>query len=90
MYTHPKVQDACAIGIPHPKRGETPKVFIILKPGETMTEDEVKEHCRKSLAAYKVPTDVEFIDELPRTTVGKPMRNALRQQEKEKAKKQNQ
>lgn len=85
MYTHPKVLDACAIGIPDPKRGETPKVFIIVKPGKTMTEEEVKEHCHKSLARYKVPTHVEFIDELPRTTVGKPMRNALRQKEKEKA-----
>lgn len=84
MYTHPKVLDACAIGIPDPKRGETPKIFVILKPGETMTEDEVKEHCRKSLAPYKVPTHVEFIDELPRTSVGKPMRNALRQQEMKK------
>lgn len=87
MYTNPKVMDACAIGIPDPKRGETPKVFIILKPGESMTEDEVKEYCRQSLARYKVPTHVEFIDELPRTSVGKPMRNALRQQEKEKAQK---
>lgn len=86
MYTHPKVLDACAIGIPDEKRGETPKIFIILRPGETMTEEEVKEHCRKSLAPYKVPTHVEFIDELPRTSVGKPMRNALRQKEKEKNK----
>jgi len=86
MYTHPKVLDACAIGIPDEKRGETPKVFIILKPGETMTEEEVKEHCRKSLAPYKVPTHVEFIEELPRTSVGKPMRNALRQREKDKNK----
>ncbi len=84
LYTHPKVQDACAIGIPDPKRGETPKIFVILKPGETMTEDEVKEHCRQSLAPYKVPTHVEFIDELPRTSVGKPMRNALKQKELQK------
>ena len=86
MYTHPKVLDACAIGIPDPKRGETPKMFLILKPGQTMTEEEVKEYCRKSLAPYKVPTHVEFIEELPRTSVGKPMRNALRQQEKAKNK----
>ncbi|HPT70205.1 MAG TPA: long-chain fatty acid--CoA ligase [Syntrophomonas sp.] len=84
MYTHPKVLDACAIGIPDPKRGETPKIFIILKPGQTMTEDEVKDYCRQYLAPYKVPTHVAFIDELPRTSVGKPMRNALRQQEKAK------
>ena len=82
MYTHPKVLDACAIGIPDPKRGETPKIFIILKPGQTMTEEEVKDYCRQYLAPYKVPTHVAFIDELPRTSVGKPMRNALRQQEK--------
>lgn len=86
LYAHPKVLDACTVGIPDAKRGETPKVFIILKPGETMTDEEVKEHCRKSLAPYKVPTHVEFIDELPRTTVGKPMRNALRQRELEKSK----
>jgi long-chain acyl-CoA synthetase len=85
LYTHPKVQDACTIGVPDPKRGETPKVFVILKPGETLTEQEVKDFCRESLAPYKVPTHVEFIDELPRTSVGKPMRNALRQQEKQKA-----
>lgn len=84
MYTHPKVLDACAIGIPDEKRGETPKIFVITKPGESMTEEEVKEHCRQSLAPYKVPTHVEFIGELPRTSVGKPMRNALRQQEKSK------
>lgn len=81
LYTHPKVLDACTIGIPDPKRGETPKVFVIVKPGETMSEDEVKQHCRESLAPYKVPTHVEFIDELPRTSVGKPMRNELRQRE---------
>lgn len=84
MYTHPKVLDACAIGIPDPKRGETPKIFIILKPGQTMTENEVKNYCRQSLAPYKVPTHVEFIDELPRTSVGKPMRNALKQKELQK------
>ncbi|NLJ72862.1 MAG: long-chain fatty acid--CoA ligase [Syntrophomonadaceae bacterium] len=86
LYTHPKVLDACAIGIPDEKRGETPKVFVILKAGEEMTEDEVKSHCRESLAPYKVPTHVEFIDELPRTSVGKPMRNALKQEELAKMK----
>ncbi|MDI9467785.1 MAG: hypothetical protein WBI26_07295 [Syntrophomonadaceae bacterium] len=58
---------------------------MILKPGETMTEEEVKEYCREYLAPYKVPTLVEFIDELPRTNVGKPMRAELRRIEREKA-----
>ncbi|HAA08673.1 MAG: hypothetical protein GX176_11520 [Syntrophomonadaceae bacterium] len=50
-----------------------------------MTEEEVKEYCREYLAPYKVPTLVEFIDELPRTNVGKPMRAELRRIEREKA-----
>lgn len=86
LYGHPKILDACTIGIPDPKRGETPKAFIVLKPGETMTEEEVKEYCRQFLAPYKVPTEVAFIDELPRTSVGKPMRRALRDQELAKIK----
>ncbi|MGE5406054.1 MAG: long-chain-fatty-acid--CoA ligase [Candidatus Saccharibacteria bacterium] len=85
MYGHPKVLDACTIGIPDPRRGESVKVYLVLKPGESMTEDEVKKHCRESLAPYKVPTYVEFINELPRTPVGKPMRTALRAMEKAKA-----
>lgn len=81
MYGHPKVLDACTIGIPDPKRGETVKVFLVLKPGESMTKEEVIDYCRQFLAPYKVPTEVEFITELPRTSVGKPMRRALREQE---------
>ena len=77
MYSHPKVKEACTIGIPDPKRGETPKVYIVLKEGETLTEDEVFAFCRQKLTGYKVPTHVEFIDALPRTAVGKPDRKAL-------------
>jgi len=77
MYAHPKVLEACAVGVPDPKRGETVKVFVVLKPGETMTAEEVIAHCRGQLAPYKVPTLVEFIDALPRTSVGKPDRKAL-------------
>lgn len=86
LYGYSKVLDTCAVGIPDPKRGETVKSFVILKPGETATEEEIIEYCRKFLTAYKVPTEVEFISELPRTNVGKPMRVALRNQEREKAK----
>ncbi len=86
LYGHPKVLDTCAVGIPDPKRGETVKTFVILKPGETSSEEEIIEYCKKYLAAYKVPTQVEFISELPRTNVGKPMRVALRNIEREKAK----
>ncbi len=87
LYGHPKVLETCAVGVPDPKRGETIKAFVILKPGETMTEEEVISYCREHLTAYKVPTQVEFMDELPRTNVGKPMRVELRRMEREKAKK---
>jgi len=81
LYGHPKVQEACAIGLPDSYRGETVKVFIVLKPGETLTEAEVIAYCKEKLAAYKVPKLVEFMDELPKSTVGKVLRRELREME---------
>jgi long-chain acyl-CoA synthetase len=86
MFAHPKVMEACTIGVPDPKRGETVKVFVVTKPGETMTEEEVIEHCRTQLAPYKVPKLVEFTDAIPRTSVGKADRKALQRREAEKNK----
>lgn len=77
LFAHPKVVEACVIGVPDPKRGETVKAFIALKPGETMTAEEVTAYCRESLAPYKVPHQVEFMDALPRTAVGKADKKAL-------------
>ena len=77
LYAHPKVLEACTVGVPDPKRGETAKAFVVVKPGESLTKEEVIEHCRKSLAPYKVPTLVEFVDAIPRTAVGKPDRKVL-------------
>ncbi|HZJ85044.1 MAG TPA: long-chain fatty acid--CoA ligase [Syntrophomonadaceae bacterium] len=78
LYSHPKVLDACAIGIPDEKRGESPKAYVVLKNGENATEEELRNFCRRRLTAYKVPRYIEFIDELPRTHVGKPDRKGLR------------
>ncbi len=78
MYTHPKVLRACAVGIPDEKRGESVKLFIVTKPGETMTENEAIEYCKERLSPYKVPKCVEFIDELPLTAIGKPDRKVLK------------
>jgi long-chain acyl-CoA synthetase len=80
---HPKVLEAGVAGIPDPYRGETVKAWIVLKPGETATEDELKAFCKEKLAAYKVPTHYEFRDELPKTTVGKILRRELVRQHKE-------
>jgi len=86
IYELPQVFKTCAIGVPDEKRGESVKSFIVLKPGESLTEEEVIKHCKDRLSAYKVPKYVEFIDELPLTAVGKPMRNELRNRELTKMK----
>jgi long-chain acyl-CoA synthetase len=78
LYTHPKVLEAGAVGIPDEKRGETVKVFVVAKPGEHLTEEDIIQYCRQYLAPYKVPKSVEFIDALPRTSVKKVDRKALR------------
>ncbi|HKJ37889.1 MAG TPA: long-chain fatty acid--CoA ligase, partial [Anaerolineales bacterium] len=79
----PKVLEVGVAGIPDAYRGETVKAWIVLKPGETTTEDEIKAFCKERLAPYKVPTHYEFRDELPKTTVGKILRRELVRQHKE-------
>jgi long-chain acyl-CoA synthetase len=81
LFDHPKILEACTIGVPDAYRGETTKAFIVLKEGESMTADEVIAFTREKLAAYKVPKQVEFVDELPKSTVGKILRRELREQE---------
>ena len=87
FYLHPKVQEACSIGIPHPVRGESVKVFVVLKEGETATQEELIEYCKTRLASYKLPTEIEFRKELPKTNVGKILRKQLRAEELEKRQK---
>jgi long-chain acyl-CoA synthetase len=86
FYTHPKVQEACAIGIPDPKRGENIKVFVVLKEGQTATAEELIEFAKGSLAVYKLPTEIEFRKDLPKTNVGKILRKELRAEELKKRK----
>jgi long-chain acyl-CoA synthetase len=81
LYTHPKVLEAGAVGIPSGEKGERVKVFVVLKPDVTATEDEIIKFCRENLAPYKVPKTVEFRDQLPKTMVGKILRRELLSQE---------
>lgn len=81
-YQHPKVEEACSVGIPHETRGEQVKVFLVLKAGQTATEEEMIDYCKDKLAKYKWPTQIEFRTELPKSTVGKILRKELRAQEK--------
>lgn len=84
LFEHPKILEACSIGIPHIKRGEAIKAFIVLKESEQMTQQEVIDYCKPKLAQYKLPTQVEFLEELPKNNVGKILRKDLRAQEQQK------
>ncbi len=85
IIAHPKVLEVGVAGIPDPYRGETVKAWIV-KKDESLTEEEVKAFCKERLAAYKVPTHIEFRTELPKTTVGKILRRELVRQHKEAGK----
>jgi len=84
LYEHPKVKEVAAVGVPVGEKGERPKVYIVLKEGETATEEEILEFCRQNLAPYKVPKFVEFRAELPKTMVGKILRRVLLEEELKK------
>jgi len=81
LYTHPSIKEACTVGIPDAQKGELVKSYIVLKPDQELHEEEVMAYSRKYLAGYKVPRIVEFIDTLPKTSVGKPSRVALRKRD---------
>lgn len=87
FYEHPKVMEATAIGIPHPSRGEQIKVFVVLNEGETATEEELLEYCKDKLAIFKLPTMIEFREELPKTNVGKILKKDLKAEEMAKLEK---
>jgi len=84
LYEHAKVKEVCCIGIPHERRGEAAKVFVVLKDGVTATADEFMAHCRTLLARYKLPVEIEFRNDLPKNNVGKVLRKTLKSEESEK------
>ncbi len=81
--SHFKVQEVCVAGIPDIYHGEAVKAWVVVKPGETLTETEIRNWCHERLANYKIPTQVEFRTELPKSTVGKVLRRELIRQHKE-------
>ncbi len=81
LYAHEKVKEAAVVGLPDPYRGEIAKAFLVLREGETMTEEEVFDYCREQLARYKVPRKVEFRTELPLSMVGKVLKRLLLEEE---------
>ena len=81
LAAHEDIVEAATIGVPHPTRGETVKSFVVLQPGRELNEEALRAFCREQLAAYKVPREVEFLDELPKSTVLKVLRRELRDRE---------
>jgi long-chain acyl-CoA synthetase len=71
LFEHDAVAEAAVVGIPDERRGETVKAFVVTVPDADVTADEIRQYCLNNLAEYKHPREVEFVDELPRTTTGK-------------------
>jgi long-chain acyl-CoA synthetase len=82
LFMHPKVQEAVVAGVPDAYRGETVKAFVVLRPGQQATAEEIVEFCRLHLAPFKIPRQVDFRSELPKSMVGKYLRRVLVEEEK--------
>ena len=82
LYMHPKVKEAVVVGLPHEEYlGEKIKAYIVLKEGQVATEEEIIQYCREQLSKFKVPKEIEFRSQLPKTLVGKVLRRVLRDDE---------
>ena len=79
LMSHPKIKEAAVVGVPHPKWSERPLACVVVNAGETLTKEEVLEYIRPRLAKWQVPDDVVFIDEVPKTSVGKFSKKTLRE-----------
>ncbi|RMF62605.1 MAG: long-chain fatty acid--CoA ligase, partial [Calditrichaeota bacterium] len=78
LHSHPAVAEAAVIGVPHEKWGEVGKAFVVLRSGQSLTEEQLQTYLAERLAKYKVPRHVEFVTSLPKTAIGKLDKKALR------------
>jgi fatty-acyl-CoA synthase len=81
LYRHPAVLEAAVVGVPDDRWGEVPKAYVVLRPGQSATEEELIAFCRRHLAHFKCPKQVEFLAELPKTSTGKIQKFVLRERE---------
>jgi long-chain acyl-CoA synthetase len=88
LYEHDKIKEAVCYGVSDPYRGETVKVCVVLKDGESATPEEITAFCRERLARFKVPKLVEFREELPKSPIGKVLRRVLVEEERSRSEKQ--
>jgi fatty-acyl-CoA synthase len=87
LLAHEAVSEAAAIGVEDEKFGQRLKAFVVLSEGQSASEDDLKDHVKSNLARYKVPREVEFIDELPRNPTGKVLKRKLVERDSEGEKK---
>jgi fatty-acyl-CoA synthase len=78
LLRHPAVLEAAVVGVPHERWGETPRASVVLRDGETATEEDLIEFARANMAHFKAPTQVEFVEQLPKTATGKIQKYVLR------------
>ena len=81
LFAHPDVQEACVVGVPDSYRGESPKAFVVLRPGHQVAPDALHAYLKENLAPYKVPREIAFRDSLPKNLIGKVLRRELRDEE---------
>ncbi|HEY6790694.1 MAG TPA: long-chain fatty acid--CoA ligase, partial [Trebonia sp.] len=77
LYEHPAVLEAAVVGVPHPALGEEVGAAVSLRPGMSATAEELREHVRQRVAAYKYPRHVWLVDELPKGPTGKVLKRAI-------------
>ncbi len=78
LFTHPKILEASVVGVPDPIYGEEVLACVVVRPGETLGEEELRDWCRENMASYKVPRYVDFRDSLPKNIIGKVLKKELR------------
>ena len=81
LYRHPAVQELAVFGVPHEQKGEVVKAAVVLQEGKSVTREEILSFCRENIASYKVPSEIAFVDELPKSATGKILKRVLRDQE---------